>query len=85
MEKSFISVSCTCPGYLFTDLLTGSRSVQEAQILEGSESESDDEGPVYGGRSDDEGARNRVGTQSTLMNKKGIVGTILDLHVAWTA
>lgn len=32
----------------------GSRSVREAQVL-GSESDSDESGPVYGGRSDDEG------------------------------
>lgn len=34
----------------------GSRAVGEAQVL-GSESDSDDSGPVYGGRSDDEGGQ----------------------------
>lgn len=32
----------------------GSRAVRQAQVLD-SESDSDDSGPVFGGRSDDEG------------------------------
>lgn len=39
----------------FAEGLGGLRSLHEAQILSGSGSDSDEEGPVYGGRSDDEG------------------------------
>lgn len=38
-----------------TDGLGTSRSIQEAEVLQGSDSDSDDEAPIYGGRSEDEG------------------------------
>lgn len=37
------------------DAVGAARSVQQAQVLQGSDSDSDSDGPVYGGRSDDEG------------------------------
>lgn len=48
----WLIVRCTAMSY--ADAKGRSRSVREAQVL-GSESDSDDSGPVFGGRSDDEG------------------------------
>lgn len=37
------------------DAMGAARAVQQAEVLQGSDSDSDSDGPVYGGRSDDEG------------------------------
>lgn len=51
---------CTLPSSSTTEVADGrSRSVREAEVLD-SDSDSDESGPVYGGRSDDEGNQSRI-------------------------